>query len=150
VRPRHTLSEGSVPVSRGDKAKWVVGERVPIPKRTVSPQGTVSISGYEYIDVGYSCNVETWRTPEGVGVRVAPSISSVVGYVEEAPRVATRSVEGVAHLRDGSYLILSGLDEWREERSGPQLGVGGRSTDRVSRVVFVLRADKVLARDALD
>ncbi len=134
------LSTGTVVVVEGEKARWQAGERVPIPRRTISPQGTVSVSGYDSVDVGYICELAVRRNPEGITVSVKPEISSIIGFVEDAPRVATRSIESVAYLRDGSYLVVSGLDEWRVQTSTPFVGVGGRSSESGSRVLFILRA----------
>jgi hypothetical protein len=135
-----SLSAGSVVVLEGEKGRWQAGERVPVPRRTVSPQGTVSVSGYDFVDVGYICDLAVQRNPDGVTVTVKPEISSIIGFVEDAPRVATRSIESVAYLRSGSYLIVSGLDEWRDESRGSMFGLGGTRAEASSRVLFILRA----------
>ena len=134
------LQRGSIIVIEGEYGEWNAGEVVPVPQRTVSPYGVVTTSGYDYVQTGYNCKIDCWRTPEGCGVALAPEVSKIVGYVDDAPIVARRRIDVSATLQSGDWLMLSGLDAWQDEHRSAWLGVGETSAERSGRILFLMRA----------
>ncbi len=65
-------------VSDGEKASFVQGDRVPIPRRTVSPEGTVTTAGFDYVQTGVNVELTLRETePRGARVDVVINMSDV-------------------------------------------------------------------------
>lgn len=94
-------------------------EEIPVPQRTVSPEGTVTISGYTNISAGIVLNVLATAVPQGLRVRLDPSISDVTGFVDEKPILSTKSISSTCIIKENEKIILSGL--W-QDRSSRNLG----------------------------
>lgn len=78
-------------VRDGTTAKWKDGKRVPIPKKTVSSYGVVTVSGYDYTDVGFIVDATVRQSKRGGRVTLKIEKSDIASYVEEAP-LTTQSV----------------------------------------------------------
>lgn len=152
VRAR-LLTVGSLYVLEGRKGEFKQGDRIPIPQRVTSPEGTVSTTGYTFVETGFTLIAEGRRVPQGLLLELTPTLSSVTGYVGEAPIVAQRSVSGSVVLRSGDWVLLSGLDvsDWSRSASGlpGKVGnaIGGLNTDTKDdkSVVVLVRAVRVFA-----
>lgn len=127
IEGRHSRSDArivnhaTVTVVEGQRSVLRNVTTVPIPERSVSAEGTVTTSGYTYIDAGLILLLDARALPDGrVWLSVQPEISSISGYVEEAPVIARRSMQFTAMAEPGAYLIVAGLDELRRlsERRG--------------------------------
>lgn len=147
------LTSAPLFVLEGGEGTLSQGDRVPVPRRVVSPQGTVSTEGYDYVDTGFQVTVKAKRVPGGVRLELAPSLSGVKGYVEEAPIVTRAEVRGSAVVKSGEWCILGGLDiqEASKGHSGlPGLsesaffGLQTESAERSSILVMV-RAVRIFA-----
>lgn len=75
----------------GFTANWQDGSRVPVPKRTVSDSGTVTTTGYEYIDTGFLVSATVRESKSGALVTLSVEKSDISDYVEDSP-VTTQSV----------------------------------------------------------
>jgi len=78
-------------VRDGTTAHWKDGKRVPIPKKTVSNYGVVTVSGYDYTDVGFLVEATVRQSKRGGRVTLKIEKSDIASYVEEAP-LTTQSV----------------------------------------------------------
>lgn len=150
-REAHALSNGSLLVVEGKKARFQQGESIPVPQRTVSPEGTVTVTGYNNVQTGFSLDVEAWRNGGGVTLHLTPRLSGVNGYNGEQPIVSERSVDSTVTVRSGEWVVVSGLEEGAFSRSftglpgfparrlfaADQTNVEGRST------IVLLRATRV-------
>jgi hypothetical protein len=94
-------------------------EEVPIPKRTVSPEGTVSITGYDLVNAGLELTLSGVAVPTGLRVFVKPNVSDIVGYVDEKPIISRKYIQSHVIIEDNDKIILSGL--W-SNRSSHKLG----------------------------
>lgn len=75
----------------GSTSKWQDGQRVPIPRKTVSSEGTVTTSGYDYIDVGFIVDATVYQSKRGGRLKLRIEMSDIKSYVEESP-VTSQSV----------------------------------------------------------
>ncbi|MEO0853229.1 MAG: hypothetical protein AAFY15_06965 [Cyanobacteria bacterium J06648_11] len=116
-------TSGTLYLLEGEPARLNQGERVPIPRRTVSPEGTVETAGFDYVETGFTLQAQGVRVPTGLRLTLEPTLSSVTGFVEDAPIFNERSVEGVVVVDSGEWVLLSGLS--RQERSQNASGVPG-------------------------
>lgn len=104
------LTFGTLFVLEGRTARFNRGQRTPIPQRTVSSEGTVTVTGFDTVQTGFQVDVSAQRVPRGVLLEVNPSISEIIGFVDERPIVSESTTSSVAVVKSGDWLILSGLD----------------------------------------
>lgn len=69
----------------GIKGTWSDGQRVPVPKRTVSDYGTVTTSGFDYIDTGLKVVTSCTQSKVGAYLQLDISLSDIQSYVEGNP-----------------------------------------------------------------
>lgn len=139
---RLMLLEGAEP------ARMQQGDVVPVPRRTVSDQGTVTVTGYDQVNTGFVLAASARRVPGGVRLELAPSISTVTGFVEGAPITSQSSVSASCMVASGEWIVLSGLDATDlTERSKGVPGIpasmfnGGEHFDaRASSVLVLVQA----------
>lgn len=151
-REARILTEGTLALVEGSEASLQQGETIPIPKRTVSPEGTVTVTGYQDVRTGFILKATGRRVPGGMRLSLAPTLSSVSGYVEGAPVVSERTVTGALIVQSGEWVILSGLTISQAARSAAGGGVfGGVVTDTAGReaVIVLVRATRVHASVAV-
>lgn len=145
-----------------EKAKVLIGERVPNITTTATSTGFVSES-ISYIDVGLKLDVEpTVYLDNEVGIRIALEVSNIVGQLQTksgsiAYQIGTRTASTVLRLKDGETQILAGLinDEDRSNASKiPLVGeipilnrLFGTTTDNGQKTEIVLSITPRLIRN---
>ncbi len=112
------LSSPRLRVRNREKAKIMIGERVPIITNTATPSGSGSVvtSTVTYQDVGLKLEVEPEiHLDSEVSIKVGLEVSSLGLAVNNTStgsqvfRVGTRNTSTVLRLRDGETQILGGL-----------------------------------------
>lgn len=90
----------------GQVSKWQDGQRVPIPKKVVSDYGTVTTTGFDYVDTGFSVDASVKQSRIGGRLALKIEMSDIKSYVEYAP-VTTQSVYqiDVDLVPDKAYLL---------------------------------------------
>jgi general secretion pathway protein D len=97
-----------------EKAKIMIGDRVPVITTTSSATGFVSDS-VQYVDVGLKLEVEpNIYLKDEVAIKVAMEVSSIVNQVKSANgtltyQIGSRNASTVLRLRDGETQVLAGL-----------------------------------------
>lgn len=129
----NTLANPRIRVRNKEKAKVVIGDKVPNITTNVSP-GAVSnfvSQSINYVDVGLTLNVEpTIYLNNEVGIRISLEVSNLVDTVTTdsgsvAYRIGTRSATTMLQLKDGENQVLAGLINSEERSSGSKVpGVG--------------------------
>lgn len=124
------LANPKIRVRNREKAKIVVGDRVPVVTTTSSATGFVSES-VNYLDVGLKLEVEpNIYLDEEVGIKVNLEVSSLVREIPSKTgsllyQIGSRGASTVLRLRDGETQVLAGLISDEERRSAnkiPALG----------------------------
>lgn len=144
------LSVGTLFLLEGTDARLQSGSVVPVPRRTVSNEGTVTTTGFDFIDTGITVEASGRRVPDGLLLTLTPRLSSVTGFVEGAPIREERSVSGTMVIASGQTVLLSGLESGssRGDAAGlpgaPGL-IGKRTTEALDRssVVVLVTATRV-------
>ncbi len=119
------------------KAKILIGEKVPVITNTVTPVATgapVVTGSVQYLDVGIKLEVKPHVYLEGdVGIELNMEVSSILGQVGAtgasagtvAYDIGTRDVTTNLRLRDGETQILGGLIQDNETLSANKVpGLG--------------------------
>lgn len=113
-----------------EKAKILIGERVPNITTTATATGFVSES-VNYVDVGLKLDVEpTVYLDNDVAIKVSLEVSNIVSQIQTksgsiAYQIGTRTASTVLRLKDGENQVLAGLINDEDRRSAGKVpGVG--------------------------
>lgn len=74
----------------GSTGSWLEGVRTPVPRKTVSDYGVVTVSGYDYINTGFQVDVTVTGSKRGARLQLFMSLSDIKSMVSDAP-VTTQS-----------------------------------------------------------
>jgi len=158
------LASPRIRVRNKEKAKVLIGDKVPVITTTVSP-GTAGFASesVSYVDVGLTLNAEpTIYLNNEVGIRISLEVSNIVNKVETktgttAYQIGTRQASTFLQLKDGENQVLAGLINNEERMSAnrvPGLGdlpiVGrlfGVQTDDNQKTEIVLSITPHLVRN---
>jgi general secretion pathway protein D len=116
-----TLANPRIRVKNREKAKVLVGDKVPVISTVTGQTGFVSDS-ITYLDVGLKLEVEpAIYADDEVGIKVALEVSSLGTAVRTAAgalayQIGTRNASTWLRLRDGETQLLAGLIS-RDERT---------------------------------
>ena len=156
------LTNPRIRVKNHEKAKILIGERVPNITSTATSTGFLSQS-VNYIDVGLTLNVEpTIYLDDDVGIKISLEVSSLINQVATtsgttAYNIGTRTATTSLRLKNGETDVLAGLIDSQERTSGNKVpGVGelpivgrlfGASTDDDQKTEIVLSITPHLIRN---
>jgi len=129
----------------GDSTHMGSGQRVPVPRRTVSNQGTVTTAGFDYIDTGLQIDVELREVAhERARLKVKGSFSTVQSFVESAPIIGRDDYNASAVITSGGVYLVSALERTQTEKAqkGP-LSFGVKKVDAGQVVQIWARAYRI-------
>jgi len=125
-----TLANPSIRVRSKEKAKVMIGDKVPVITTTTGQVGFVSDS-VSYLDVGLQLEVEpTVFADDDVAIKLGLEVSSVTGQVKSANgtlayQIGTRNANTFLRLHDGETQLLAGLISHDEQMTATRLpGLG--------------------------
>lgn len=126
----NTLANPRIRAKNKEKARVMIGDKVPVITATTSQGGFVSDS-VSYLDVGLKLDVEpTVFADDEVAIRVALEVSSLTREVRTtsgslAYQIGTRNASTLLRLRDGETQLLAGLISKDERTSASRVpGIG--------------------------
>ena len=126
------LANPRIRVRNKEKAKVLIGDKVPNITTTVSPgTGGFASESVNYIDVGLNLSVEpTISLNNEVAIRIGLEVSNLVSQVTTRQgtlvyQIGTRQASTLLQLKDGETQVLAGLINSEERSSGSKLpGLG--------------------------
>lgn len=159
----NTLANPRIRVRNKEKAKVVIGDKIPNISTTISSGvGGFASESVNYVDVGLTLNVEpTIYLNNEVGIRISLEVSTLGDAVTTrsgtvAYRIGTRSATTFLQLKDGENQVLAGLISNEDRSSGSKVpGVGdlpivgrlfGSTRDTTERTEIVLSITPHLVR----
>ena len=110
----NTLASPRIRVKSKDKARVLVGDKIPLITSTTGTGGFVSDS-VSYLDVGLKLEVEpTVYLDDDVSIKLGLEVSSLGNVVKtasgtQAYQIGTRNANTTLRLRDGETQLLAGL-----------------------------------------
>lgn len=126
----NTLANPRIRVKNKEKAKILVGDKLPIVTTTSSSTGFVSDS-VNYIDVGLKLEVEpTVAVNDDVAIKIALEVSSLGSVLKTASgstayQIGTRNASTLLRLRDGETQLLAGLISTQDRNDASKIpGLG--------------------------
>jgi general secretion pathway protein D len=131
----NVLASPRIRVRNREKAKIMIGSRVPVITNAVTPvsTGTPVITGsVQYLDVGLKLEVEPdIHLDQEVVIKIGLDVSSIIKEVPNtqsgtlAYEVGTRNASTVLRLKDGETQILAGLISDEDRRTASKVpGIG--------------------------
>ena len=125
----NTLANPRIRVRNKEKAKVVIGDKVPVITTIITPgtSGGFASEAVTYVDVGLTLNVEpTIYLNNEVAIRIALEVSNLVDAVTTksgsvAYRIGTRSASTMLQLKDGENQVLAGLISNEDRTSGSKV-----------------------------
>lgn len=128
----NTLASPRIRVRNREKAKVVIGEKLPIITTIVSPgAGGFASESVTYAEVGLTLNVEpTVHLNNDVAIKVTLEVSNVVDQMTTKTgstvyRIGTRSATTLLQLKDGENQVLAGLIRNEDRTTGRKLPILG-------------------------
>ena len=100
-------------VRDGSTAKWQDGKRVPIPKKSVSDYGTVTTTGYDYVNTGFLVNCTVSAIKGGGRLNIEVELSDILSYVESAPVTSTTSYSFETDVVSGKLYMVGELSTFK-------------------------------------
>ena len=98
-------------------------EKVPIPKRSISSEGTVATFDYAIIEAGTKITVTVRDNGQNSAqLEYTIELGEITGYVQEAPITTVQEITGTTAIRSGGTYLLGALD--RTTKSSQQTGPG--------------------------
>lgn len=117
----NTLANPRIRAKSKEKAKILIGDKVPVVTTTTNATGSVS-ENISYLDVGIKLDVESAVSPDDeVLIKLGLEVSTLAKEVRTssgglAYQIGTRNANTVLRLRDGETQLLGGLIS-NEDRS---------------------------------
>lgn len=117
----NTLANPRIRAKSKEKAKILIGDKVPVVTTTTNSSGAVS-ENISYLDVGIKLDVESVASPDDeVLIKLGLEVSTLAKEVRTssgglAYQIGTRNANTVLRLRDGETQLLGGLIS-NEDRS---------------------------------
>src|SRR5882672_10873699 len=132
----NTLASPRIRARNKEKAKILIGSRVPVITTSVAllgtgTAGTASSSSVQYLDVGLTLEVQPTIYLDGdVAIKVGLEVSSITNTITTpqgttAYTIGTRNANTLLRLKDGETQILAGLIQDSDTRSAA--GIPGLS-----------------------
>lgn len=127
------LASPRIRVRNREKAKILIGDRVPVITNATTPMATgaaVVTGSVQYLDVGLKLDVEPdIHLDDDVAIKVSLEVSNIVREVSSGPTLAyqigTRSTNTVLRLKDGETQVLAGLISDEDRKSAQKFpGLG--------------------------
>jgi general secretion pathway protein D len=126
------LANPRIRVRNKEKAKVVIGEKLPVITTTISPGvGGFASESVTYAEVGLTLNVEpTIQLDNEVAIRISLEVSNVVDSAitksgSTVYRLGNRSASTLLQLKDGENQVLAGLIRNDDRTSGSKLPILG-------------------------
>ncbi|GAB3042216.1 hypothetical protein GCM10027155_03360 [Acinetobacter apis] len=126
------LARPSLRVKNLEKAKIVVGDKIPVITSTINQVSNAITESVSYLDVGLTLEVQPEiHVNDEVGIKVGLEVSNIVKEIRTNTglltyQIGTRNANTVLQLKDGETEVLAGLIREQERRSNVNIPFLGR------------------------
>ncbi len=131
----NVLASPRIRTKNKEKAKILIGDRVPVITNAVTPvsTGTPVVTGsVQYLDVGIKLDAEPTVMPDrDVSIKLSLEVSSITNQVANpisgtlAYQIGTRTASTVLELKDGETQVLAGLINSQDQHTVNEVPVLG-------------------------
>lgn len=122
-----TLANPKIRVTNKEKAKVLVGDKVPVITTTTNQTSSASTESVSYLDVGLKLEVEPEvHVNNDVSINIGLEVSNIVKEIKSTTglltyQIGTRTANTSLRLRDGETQVLAGLIKNEERDSASHL-----------------------------
>ncbi|OTG74016.1 hypothetical protein B9T26_07720 [Acinetobacter sp. ANC 4169] len=158
------LARPSLRVKNLEKAKIVVGDKVPVITSTMNQVSSAITESVSYLDVGLTLEVQPEiQINDEVGIKVSLEVSNIVKEIRTNTglltyQIGTRNANTVLQLKDGETEVLAGLIREQERNSHvnipglgriPVLGrlFSSRSSDKSRSEILLSITPKIIRKN---
>ncbi len=158
------LARPSLRVKNLEKAKIVVGDKVPVITSTMNQVSSAVTESVSYLDVGLTLEVQPEiQINDEVGIKVSLEVSNIVKEIRTNTglltyQIGTRNANTVLQLKDGETEVLAGLIREQERNSHvnipglgriPLLGrlFSSRSSDKSRSEILLSITPKIIRKN---
>ena len=132
----------------GEQAAATQGDRIPLARRSVSPEGVVTVVGYDYVQSGFQLQARAVGLPDtSIRLDLVPTLSEVGGLVGgENPVLLERSMTASVVLRSGEWVLIGGFDRTADRSSSSGVApdtIAGSLTNRSADAAVSLLAVRI-------
>ncbi len=129
----NTLASPRIRARNHEKAKILIGQRVPVITNSVTPttSSAVVTGSVQYLEVGLTLEVEPTVHRDGdVAIKLQLEVSSILNQITTpsgtvAYQIGTRNANTLLQLKDGETQILAGLIQDSDQRTANKIpGLG--------------------------
>lgn len=126
------MAEPLFSLTDGEKASFIRGDTIPVPQRTVTDQGTVSVTGYTQIQTGVTVDVMVReQNPELVRLQVDLILNDIVELINgESPRTTGETYSCKSLLRSGQVALIGSLERRRKKSVASQWFKYGNDSEK--------------------
>ena len=110
----------------GVPAVWKDGQKIPIPRRTVSSEGTVTTSGYDYVEPGFLVRAQISRFGSSGRLSLNVERSEVTGYTDYMPVIRQVSLNSSLDMTPFRLYLIGELSSFKSVDSQRNLLSLGR------------------------
>jgi len=127
-----TLANPRIRVTNRQKAKVLIGDKVPVITTTINQTSSASTESISYLDVGLKLEViPEIHVNSEVTIAIDLEVSNVVKEIRSttgllAYQIGTRNASTMLRLRDGETQVLAGL--LKDEQNNNSAGIPGLGT----------------------
>ncbi|QDU09461.1 Bacterial type II and III secretion system protein [Gimesia aquarii] len=134
-----TMAEPMFLLADGETGTFHRGDSVPVPKRTVTDQGTVSITGYDQIEAGVSVDVLVREVTDSVlRLEVELKLDEIVELLNgEAPFLSGENYRCNSLLRSGRVSLIGSLERSRTKDIASQWLKWGSGSEKEKSIVQI-------------
>ena len=101
-------------VKEGGTGTWKDGEKVPIPRKTVSSEGTVTTTGYDYVETGLNVKAMVAQSRLGGLLTLEISMSEIKSYVEEVPLTSQSVLTLSADMSSDRIYLIGEMQRYKQ------------------------------------
>lgn len=136
-------------VVEGAATTQVVGGEINVPRRSVSPEGTVTDVGYDKFQTGSQIKISARGLADGlIRLEVNAEMSELEGLSQNLPQINRRTFDCSAFVGSGGVIVVGGLQRQADEISGDQVPATGIFTsksrrERSGRLYLFLKLNEV-------
>lgn len=126
------LARPSLRVKNLEKAKIVVGDKIPVITSTINQVSNAITESISYLDVGLTLEVQPEiHVNDEVNIKVGLEVSNIVKEIRTNTglltyQIGTRNANTVLQLKDGETEVLAGLIREQERKSNTNIPFLGR------------------------
>ena len=140
------VAEPMMLITDGGESGMQDGERIPIPRRTVSDSGTVTTNGFDYVNTGIVIGTSLREMSSTSAIcKLNVEMTQVTSYVDYAPVTSGQTFNTTAVLESGGTYLVGSMSRQssNRDRSGVFVNTYRNTKDGTGNIEIWLRCYRI-------